>query len=91
MKVLRWAFLSTVLLSVGCGSFCGRVECIGITGHPSESWGLYPGTRFDVREAGNPKQETGIRVLLGFDIVPSTVCDTVLLPVDVWQKEESKP
>jgi uncharacterized protein YceK len=79
MRVIRLSLTLVVLvplLTAGCGTLCNQL----FTHQPGETYG---GVRFDIDTA---LEEKGSGYLIFLDIPISAVFDTLLLPVNLWDK-----
>jgi len=57
--------------------------------HSGGKEGVYPGTRANAQALGDPDTSWAIKPLLVIDLPFTAVMDTVLLPWDVYRKDNS--
>jgi len=63
--------------------------CSSIMSHSGGKEGVYPGTRANTQALGDPNTSWAIKPLLVIDLPFTAVMDTVLLPWDMYRKDNS--
>ncbi|MBU4682141.1 MULTISPECIES: YceK/YidQ family lipoprotein [Cedecea] len=77
---------STLVLSTGLLCLTG---CSSMMSHSGGKEGLYPGTRASAETLGDDETSWALKPLVALDLPFTAVLDTVLLPWDVFRKDNS--
>ncbi|HEY3986672.1 YceK/YidQ family lipoprotein [Cedecea sp.] len=84
MIMRNW--FSTLVLSSGLFLLTG---CSSMMSHSGGKEGLYPGTRASAETLGDDETSWAIKPLVALDLPFTAVLDTVLLPWDMFRKDNS--
>jgi len=79
-------YFTALVLSGGILCLSG---CSSIMSHSGGKEGLYPGTRANTQALGDPETSWALKPLVALDLPFSAVMDTVLLPWDMYRKDNS--
>ncbi|MFB5746447.1 MULTISPECIES: YceK/YidQ family lipoprotein [Cedecea] len=84
MIMRNW--FSTLVLSSGLFLLTG---CSSMMSHSGGKEGVYPGTRASAATLGDDETSWAIKPLVALDLPFTAVLDTVLLPWDMFRKDNS--
>ncbi|WP_330986011.1 MULTISPECIES: YceK/YidQ family lipoprotein [Enterobacterales] len=80
---------NTLLIPVFCSGMMLLVGCSSVMSHTGGKEGTYPGTRASAEMIGDDDTNWGTKTLVALDMPFTAVADTLLLPWDLFRKDNS--